>query len=95
MPPQWCLFTVATRVVLTWLYNNTGKSVFAAALYHDIANVSWQLFPNRGSHWDPLITGVILAVAAAIVTIVWGPRTLAGYPRARPAQGRPERPRTA
>ncbi len=75
----WCLFTVASRVLIVWLYNNTGKSVFAAALYHDISNVSWQLFPNYGSHYDPRISGLIIAFAAAIVTVVWGPRTLARY----------------
>jgi len=75
----WCLFTVASRVLMTWLYNNTGKSVFGAVLYHDISNVSWQLFPNYGSHWDPRITGLILAFAAAIVIVIWGPRTLARY----------------
>ena len=73
----WSLGTVATRVLIVWLYNNTGKSVFAAALFHTMQNVSWQLFPNYGSHWDPRITGLITAVAAAIVTVVWGPRTLA------------------
>ena len=62
---------------MTWLYNNTGKSVFGAVLYHDVSNVSWQLFPNYGSHWDPRITGLILAFAAAIVIVIWGPRTLA------------------
>jgi CAAX protease family protein len=75
----WCLFTVASRVLMTWLYNNTGKSVFGAVLYHDISNVSWRLFPNYGSHWDPRIIGLILAFAAAIVTVIWGPRTLARY----------------
>jgi membrane protease YdiL (CAAX protease family) len=75
----WCLFTVTLRVLIVWIYNNTGKSVFAAALYHAIANVSWQLFPNYGSHWDPRITGLITALAAVIVTVVWGPRTLARY----------------
>ena len=64
---------------MTWLYNNTGKSVFGAVLYHNISNVSWRLFPNYGSHWDPRITGLILAFAAAIATVLWGPRTLARY----------------
>jgi membrane protease YdiL (CAAX protease family) len=73
----WCLYTVALRVLIVWIYNNTGKSVFAAALCHAIANVSWQLFPNYGSHWDPRITGLITALAAVIVIVVWGPRTLA------------------
>lgn len=75
----WCLYTVAGRVLITWLYNNTGKSVFAAALFHDMNNISWQLFPNHGSHWDPRVTGLVVAFAAAIVTAVWGPRTLARY----------------
>ena len=75
----WCLFTVASRVLIVWLYNNTGKSVFAVALYHAVSNLSWLLFPNFGSHYDPRIAGPIVALAAAIVTVVWGPRTLARY----------------
>jgi membrane protease YdiL (CAAX protease family) len=71
-----CLTLVASRVLLVWLYNNTGKSVLAAALCHAMVNVSWQLFPNHGSHYDPRITGLITALAAVIVTVVWGPRTL-------------------
>ena len=72
-----CLTLVASRVLFVWLYNNTNKSVFAAALCHAMQNVSWQLFPNQGSHYDPRITGLITAFAAVIVTVVWGPRTLA------------------
>jgi membrane protease YdiL (CAAX protease family) len=79
--PTWiawqCLTLVASRVLLVWLYNNTGKSVFATALCHAMQNVSWQLFPNQGSHYDPRITGLITALAAVIVTVVWGSRTLA------------------
>jgi len=56
-----------------------GVSVFAAALYHAIMNVSWLLFPNYGSHRDPRITGLITAFAAAVVKVTWGPRTLARY----------------
>jgi membrane protease YdiL (CAAX protease family) len=72
-----CLTMVASRVLLVWLYNNTGKSVFAAALCHAMENISWQLFPNQGSHYDPRITGLITALAAVIVTVIWGWRTLA------------------
>ncbi len=74
----WTLGTVSTRVLHTWLYNNTGKSVFGAILFHTISNVSWQLFPNNGSHYDPRITGLLIAVVAALVILQWGPRTLAG-----------------
>jgi hypothetical protein len=75
----WSLGTVGLRVLIVWLYNNTGKSVFAAALFHDMVNVSWLLFPNYGSHWDPRINGLIAVFVAAVVTVVWGPRTLARY----------------
>jgi membrane protease YdiL (CAAX protease family) len=75
----WLLYTVASRVLMVWIYNNAGMSVFAATLYHAISNLSWQLFPNYGSHWDPRITGLIVALAAAIVTVAWGPRMLARH----------------
>jgi membrane protease YdiL (CAAX protease family) len=78
--PTWIawqsLNMVAIRVLLVWLYNNTGKSVFAAVLCHAMVNLSWQLFPNNGSHYDPCITGLITAFAAVIVIVIWGPQTL-------------------
>jgi uncharacterized protein len=75
----WCLGTVAMRVVMVWLYNNTGKSVFAVALFHTTTNVTWQLFPVHGSYYDPRVTGLIMTLVAAVVTVVWGPRNLARY----------------
>lgn len=77
----WCLFTVAGRVLIVWVYNNAGKSVFAASLFHATSNVSWQLFPNQGSHWDPSIVAPIVVVAAVVVTFLWGPTTLARHRR--------------
>ncbi|MGA7871454.1 MAG: CPBP family intramembrane glutamic endopeptidase [Candidatus Binatus sp.] len=71
------LFTVAFRVLIVWLYNNTGKSVFAAALFHATSNLSWQLFPIYGSYYDPRVSSLIVTFAAVIVTVLWGLRTLA------------------
>jgi uncharacterized protein len=75
----WCLETVAKRVLMVWLYNNAGKSVFATALFHAMGNVSWLLFPIYGSTYDPRVSGMITTFAAVLVTVVWGPRTLARY----------------
>lgn len=75
----WSLGTVAARVIIVWLYNYSGRSVFVAALFHTTINVTWQLFPVSGSFYDPRVTGAITAVVAAIVVAVWGPRTLARY----------------
>lgn len=75
----WSLGTVAARTVMVWLYNNTGSSVFVAALFHTTINVTWQLFPTNGSFYDPRVTGLITALVAVIIIAVWGPRTLARY----------------
>jgi uncharacterized protein len=72
----WSLFTVAFRVIITWLYNNTGRSVFVATLCHTMSNLAWQLFPINGSYFDPRVTGSITAGVAIFVVIGWGSRTL-------------------
>lgn len=72
----WCVGTVSLRVVMVWLFNNTGKSVFAAALFHAVSNVCWQTFPIHGSYFDPRINGLIMLGLAALVTVASGPRTL-------------------
>ncbi len=72
----WSLGTVAVRVIITWLYNNTGRSVFVAILFHAMINLTWQLFPGDGAAYDPRVTSVITALVACIVVIVYGPRTL-------------------
>ena len=83
----WCLYSVAARILIVWLYNNTGKSVFAVALFHATLNLSWMLFPLYGSHFDVRLGSLVMVFAAAIVTLAWGPRTL--------AQGRRDSTRTS
>lgn len=72
----WSVGTVAARVIIVWLYNNAGKSVFATVLFHTTLNLGWQLYPVQGSFFNPGVTGAIMAVVAAIVVAVWGPQTL-------------------
>ena len=82
---------MAFRVFLTWIYNNTGKSVFAAAMAHAMLNLVWigpfQDFGPGGYPYHALrISTLLMAVVAIIVTVAWGPRTLArGQQRARAA----------
>jgi uncharacterized protein len=73
------LGTVVLRILIVWLYNNTGKSVFSAILFHAMDNLSWALFPNYGSHYDPFVIGMLLCITAVIVILGWGPKTLARY----------------
>jgi membrane protease YdiL (CAAX protease family) len=71
------LYSVALRILIVWMYNNTGMSVFAATLVHTMDNVSWSLFPNYGSGFNPLVAGVIAWLIAASVILAYGPKSLA------------------
>jgi membrane protease YdiL (CAAX protease family) len=74
-----CLDSVALRILIVWIYLNTGGSVLAAELFHSMVNVGDFLFPNYGSHFDPFVTGVITWAVAIVVAFVWGPRTLTRF----------------
>jgi membrane protease YdiL (CAAX protease family) len=70
---------VGLRVLIAWAYNNTAASVLAAVLVHAMDNVSWQLTPINGSHYDPAVTAPITWLVASTVAFVWRPRTLANF----------------
>jgi membrane protease YdiL (CAAX protease family) len=55
----WSLGTISLRMIMVWLYFHAGKSVFAAAVFHAMINLCWQLFPNNGSYYDPRVFGLI------------------------------------
>ena len=77
----WCLYAVGSRVLIVWLYNNSGQSVFAVALFHATLNLAYALFPINGSYFDMRTGGMLTALAAAAVTVVWGPATLTRHTR--------------
>ena len=70
----WCLGTVSLRVLLVWLYNGAGRSVFAVSLCHALHNLAWMLFPAHGSHYDPRVDGLVTAFSAAVVIAATGRR---------------------
>lgn len=81
--PSWIVwqlvFTIAARVLIVWLYNTTGKSIFAAILFHAMIDVTYSLFPNNGSAYNPAVTGVLTVLVAIVVMFVWGRTRLAVY----------------
>jgi membrane protease YdiL (CAAX protease family) len=62
-----CLDMVATRVLMGWIYNGAGRSVFAVALYHAIANLSTQTIFPGGPYRGEVIISLILAAAVLAV----------------------------
>jgi membrane protease YdiL (CAAX protease family) len=75
------LTLVGTRVLLAWIFNNTGKSFFAAILFHAADNTALVTVPEI-SAISPLAAVVhcsLVLVTAAVVTWLWGPQTLARF----------------
>lgn len=76
------LSTISFRILIVWLYNNTGKSVFAAILFHAVANTGRSMFPGGRSAYelgDAAIGYGLIAITALIVVFLWGSKTLARF----------------
>jgi CAAX protease family protein len=81
--PFW-LFTLTVLplgVMMTWVYNSTNKSIFAAAFFHTIGNLSHELFRIMPTESSPTLTGfailtVLYYLAAIAITLVFGAKTL-------------------
>ena len=77
------LGTVAVRVLIVWIFNNTGESLFACVLLHTMMNLGRPLFPKDETH-NPLVDHPeihysIIAIVALIVIFLWGSKTLSTY----------------
>lgn len=86
--PWWiawhAVYTVATRVLFVWIYNNSGKSLFSMALCHWTFGLFWMLWPQDNLQkavpfYRPDITAVAASVYVLIVVFLWGPTTLARF----------------
>ena len=77
------LSTVGVCVLIVWICNDTGNSLFACILFHMLLNIGRPLFPADSTHNPlvdyPAIHYSILAIAAGIVVFLWGSKTLARY----------------
>jgi membrane protease YdiL (CAAX protease family) len=80
------ILAVSFRILTVWIYNNTGKSVFAAILFHAVTNTGRSIFPGTRSAFelgDGAIGYGLIAVTALIVVFLWGSKTLARFRYAR------------
>lgn len=71
--------TVFLRIVMVWLFNNTGKSVFAMVLFHTTINISPYLIPNYGSNYNPFILAILLIMITIAIVYLWGAKTLSRF----------------
>jgi len=77
------LGTISVRVLIVWIYNNTGKSLFACILFHTMLNVGRPLFPRDETHNPlvdyPYIHYAVFALVAVVIVILWGSKTLVRF----------------
>lgn len=78
---------ILTRILIVWIFNNTGRSVFAAILFHAVYNVCTMVFPVYGSSLGPGLTAVIVLITTIIIVLLWGTNTLAHFRFSRSKQG--------
>jgi CAAX protease family protein len=81
------IYIAATRVLYAWVYNNTGKSIFAVVIMHTLFNLVWFLFPRntawvtlaRPVFYNPTDLALITIVLATIIAFLWDSKTLAQF----------------
>lgn len=68
------LFTLALSVLITWIYNNNGRSTLSAVLVHFMGNFTGEFLklPVAGDSFKALWT----VIAAITVVFIWGAKTL-------------------
>lgn len=77
-------YTVASRVLFVWVYNNSGKSLFSMALFHWTFGLFWSLWPQDNLQkavpfYDPRLCALVAVFYVAVVVFLWRPATLANY----------------
>jgi membrane protease YdiL (CAAX protease family) len=76
----WLLPVLPLSVMLTWVYNNT-HTIFAAAMFHTIGNLSHELFRVVPTETSPNTSGFVILtvlyyVAAIAIVGIYGAKTL-------------------
>jgi membrane protease YdiL (CAAX protease family) len=80
----WVLLTVASSVILTWMYNGTGGSLLVIVVFHAASNLPLTAFldPLGDQVSQPFLIYVALMVlAAAVVVAATGAATLSRRPK--------------
>jgi len=82
------IYIVASRVLLVWIYNNSGRSLFSMAMCHWTFGIFWSLWPQDNLQkavpfYRPQITAGVAIVCVLTVVSLWGPGTLARFRFAR------------
>lgn len=75
--PLWivwhCLGQIFMRVIIVWLYRQSGRSLPAVIVFHAMINVAEYLIPNYGSSYDPVIVTSLMGLTVLAIAFLWEP----------------------
>ena len=77
--PIWGLMisTILISILFTWIYNNTGRSIFGALLFHAMWNFSNWIFPTIDHEIAGLYMFGLMLIMIITVLSIYGPKKLA------------------
>jgi membrane protease YdiL (CAAX protease family) len=88
--PAWiakqCLALIAIRTLIAWVYSNTGRSVFAAILFHAVYNLCTIIITSFDTSLGHSITSVLIILTALVIAFFWDFETLAQFKFREPAR---------
>ena len=71
--------TIAVRILLVWIYNNTEKSLFACILFHTFLNIGRIIFPTDNNHNPlvdyPYVHYAVISTLTIIIILLWDRET--------------------
>jgi membrane protease YdiL (CAAX protease family) len=71
--------TIELKIIMAWIFFNTGRSVFGMIVFHALDNVWYSSFPNYGSHYSSTNTVIFISVFVAIIVVCWDAKTLTKF----------------
>lgn len=74
-----CIGTVFLRIIMVWIFNNVGKSVFAMVLFHTMINISSYLISNSRANYNPFVFCVLIIVVVSIIIVFWDAKTFTKF----------------
>lgn len=68
---------ILLSILFTWIYNNTGRSIFATLLFHASLNLStFKLFPVFESQSAVPYYSLLIFISVITILIIWGPKRM-------------------
>jgi len=67
---------ILLSILFTWLFNNTGGSILVSLVFHNMFNLSNDMFPALKTQLGSPLFLVFFSIAAIAVVVIWGHRRL-------------------